>query len=97
IKGGMDNSQMEMKKAVECGYWQLFRFNPDNVGTETNPLSIDSKEPTGDYQAFLMNENRYASLAKMNPEAAQALFAKNEEDAANKRAFYRKKAESFNA
>ncbi len=95
IKGGMDNSQMEMKKAVECGYWQLFRFNPDNVGTATNPLAIDSKEPTGDYQAFLMNENRYASLAKMNPDAAKALFAKNEEDATNKRAFYRKKAESY--
>ncbi len=97
IKGGMDNSQMEMKKAVECGYWQLFRFNPDNVGTATNPLSIDSKEPTENYQAFLMNENRYASLAKMNPDAAQTLFAKNEEDAANKRAFYRKKADSYNA
>ena len=97
IKGGMDNAQMEMKKAVDCGYWQLFRFNPDCVGTETNPLTLDSKEPTGDYQAFLMNETRYASLAKMNPEAAQALFAQNEEDAANKRAFYRKKADSYNA
>ncbi len=97
IKGGMDNSQLEMKKAVDCGYWQLFRFNPDNVGTAANPLSIDSKEPTDDYQSFLMNENRYASLAKMNPEAAKSLFAKNEEDAANKRAFYRKKADSYNA
>jgi len=97
IKGGMDNSQLEMKKAVDCGYWQLFRFNPDNVGTAVNPLSIDSKEPTDDYQSFLMNENRYASLAKMNPEAAKSLFAKNEEDAANKRAFYRKKADSYNA
>ena len=93
IKGGMDNSQLEMKKAVDCGYWQLFRFNPDNAA----PLTIDSKEPTDDYQAFLMNENRYASLAKMNPEAAKSLFAKNEEDAANKRAFYRRKADSYNA
>ncbi len=95
IKGGMDNSQLEMKKAVDCGYWQLFRYNPDLVGTDKSPLSIDSKEPTSDYQAFLMNETRYASLAKVNPEAAKVLFAKNEEDAAKKRAFYIKKAESY--
>ena len=95
IKGGMDNSQMEMKKAVDCGYWQLFRYNPTLVGTDKAPLAIDSKEPTDDYQAFLMNETRYASLAKMNPDAAKVLFAKNEEDAAKKRAFYVKKAESY--
>ena len=95
IKGGMDNSQMEMKKAVDCGYWQLFRYNPTLVGTDKAPLAIDSKEPTDDYQAFLMNETRYASLAKMNPDAAKVLFAKNEEDAAKKRAFYVKKAASY--
>ncbi len=95
IKGGMDNSQLEMKKAVECGYWQLFRYNPDQIQSENGPLTIDSKEPTGDYQAFLMNETRYASLAKLNPEAAKTLFAKNEEDAAKKRAYYRKKAETL--
>ncbi len=95
IKGGMDNSQMEMKKAVDCGYWQLFRYNPDLVGTDKSPLAIDSKEPTEDYQAFLMNETRYASLAKVNPDAAKVLFAKNEEDAAKKRAFYVKKANSY--
>ena len=95
IKGGMDNSQMEMKKAVDCGYWQLFRYNPTLVGTDKAPLAIDSKEPTDDYQAFLMNETRYASLARMNPDAAKVLFAKNEEDAAKKRAFYVKKAESY--
>ncbi len=95
IKGGMDNSQMEMKKAVDCGYWQLFRYNPELVGTGKAPLSIDSKEPTDDYQAFLLNETRYASLAKMNPDAAKVLFAKNEEDAAKKRAFYIKKAASY--
>ena len=93
IKGGMENAQQEMKKAVECGYWQLFRFNPDKVGTEENPFTLDSKEPTGDYQAFLMNETRYASLAKQNPEAAQALFKKNEDDSRKKREFYKAKAE----
>ena len=96
IKGGMDNSQLEMKKAVDCGYWQLFRYNPELVGSGKSPLTIDSKEPTEDYQAFLMNETRYASLAKMNPDAAKSLFAKNEEDAAKKRAYYLKKAESLN-
>ncbi len=94
IKGGMDNSQMEMKKAVDCGYWQLFRFNPDLIASG-NPLTIDSKEPTANYQEFLMNETRYASLAKMNPEAAQTLFLKNEDDAAKKRAYYVKKAASY--
>ncbi len=93
ITGGMENAQQEMKKAVECGYWQLFRFNPDKVGTEENPFTLDSKEPTGDYQAFLMNETRYASLAKQNPEAAQALFKKNEDDSRKKREFYKAKAE----
>jgi len=97
IKGGMDNAQMEMKKAVDCGYWQLFRFNPDLVGTDKAPLVVDSKEPTEDYQAFLMNETRYASLSKMNPDAAKALFEKNEKDAAKKREFYTKKAESYKA
>ncbi len=95
IKGGMDNSQNEMKRAVDCGYWQLFRYNPELVGSGKSPLTIDSKEPTEDYQAFLMNETRYASLAKMNPDAAKSLFAKNEEDAAKKRAYYLKKAESY--
>jgi len=94
IKGGMDNSQLEMRRAVECGYWQLFRFNP--AAGENGTLSIDSKEPTADYQAFLMNENRYASLAKMYPDAAKTLFEKNEADAKNKREFYQKKAELIN-
>ena len=93
IKGGMENAQMEMKRAVECGYWQLFRYNPDKVDTGENPFTLDSKEPTGDYQAFLLNETRYASLAKQNPEAAQALFKKNEDDSKKKREFYKAKAE----
>ena len=91
----MSNPQAIIKEAVDCGYWQLFRYNPTLVGTDKAPLTIDSKEPTDDYQAFLMNETRYASLAKMNPDAAKVLFAKNEEDAAKKRAFYLKKAASY--
>ncbi len=92
----MTKSQLEMKKAVDTGYWQLFRFNPDLIGTDKSPLAIDSKEPTEDYQTFLMGEVRYASLAKQNPDAAKVLFAKNEQDALDKRTFYKKKAESYN-
>ncbi|MEG1662475.1 MAG: pyruvate:ferredoxin (flavodoxin) oxidoreductase [Clostridia bacterium] len=92
----MNKSQLEMKKAVDTGYWQLFRYNPDLVGAEKNPLTIDSKEPTEDYQSFLMGEVRYASLAKLNPDSAKILFAKNEEDAYKKREFYKKKAEDIN-
>lgn len=91
----MSKSQMEMKKAVDTGYWQLFRFNPELLGTEKAPLVIDSKEPTEDYQSFLMGEVRYKSLAAINPDSAKVLFAKNEDDAAKKRAFYKKKAESY--
>ncbi len=94
IKGGI-NFLTEMDNAVKSGYWQLFRYNPDMVGSEKSPLTIDSKEPTQDYQSFLMNENRYASLVKMNPDAAKELFAQNEQDAAKKRAFYIKKAASY--
>ena len=78
IKGGMMNCQAEMKKAVECGYWNLFRFNP---ALTENKFVIDSKEPAGDYQAFLMNEARYNRLTREFPERAKVLFAKNEEAA----------------
>ena len=57
-KGGMQNCQAEMKKAVECGYWNLFRFNPEAAAGKK--FSLDSKEPAGGYQEFLMNEARYA-------------------------------------
>ncbi|MDD4839687.1 MAG: pyruvate:ferredoxin (flavodoxin) oxidoreductase [Clostridia bacterium] len=89
----MTKSQGEMKKAVDTGYWQLFRYNPENVGTDVNPFTLDSKEPTEDYQSFLMGEVRYASLVKQNPDAAKMLFAKNEQDAKEKRDFYKMKAE----
>ena len=89
----MNKSQLEMKKAVDTGYWQLFRYNPELKEAGKNPFTLDSKEPTEDYQSFLMGEVRYASLAKQNPEAAKALFEKNEQDAREKRAFYKEKAE----
>ena len=81
IKGGMANCQAEMKKAVECGYWNLFRFNPDLKKEGKNPFTLDSKAPAGGYQEFLMNEARYSSLTRSFPDRAKELFALNEETA----------------
>ncbi len=78
-KGGMQNCQSEMKKAVECGYWNLFRFNPDAPAGKK--FSLDSKAPAGGYQDFLMNEARYASLTRSFPERAEELFRANEQAA----------------
>ena len=78
VKGGMQNCQIEMKKAVEAGYWQMFRFNPE---AETNKLTIDSKAPTANYVDFIKSETRYARLVQTFPEKAEALFAKGEENA----------------
>ena len=77
IKGGMTNCQAEMKKAVECGYWNLFRFNP---AAETDKFVVDSKEPKEEgYRAFLMNEARYSRLTREFPDRAETLFKRNEE------------------
>ena len=73
VKGGMQNCQLEMKKAVEAGYWQMFRFNPTK---ESEKLTIDCKAPTADYISFIKSENRYARLQQMNPERAEVLFHK---------------------
>ena len=77
IKGGMMNCQKEMKKAVDCGYWNLFRFNP----AAEKKFTLDSKAPAGGYHDFLMNEARYSRLTREFPERATVLFAKNEENA----------------
>ena len=78
IKGGMANCQSEMKKAVECGYWNMFRFNPELKKQGKSPFVLDSKAPAGGYQEFLMNEARYSSLTRSFPERAKELFAENE-------------------
>jgi pyruvate-ferredoxin/flavodoxin oxidoreductase len=92
IKSGMANSQEEAKKAVESGYWGLYRYNPSLQGTK-NPFSLDSKEPKSSFRDFLMGEVRYASLAKAFPEEAEALFAKTEKDAMDRLAGYKRLAE----
>ena len=79
IKGGMANCQDEMKKAVDCGYWNLFRFNP--AAPAGKKFVLDSKEPAGGYQEFLMNEARYSRLTREFPERAEELFERNEKAA----------------
>ncbi len=90
----MGHAQAEIKKAVECGYWNLYRFNPDLAEQGKNPFTLDSKEPSGDYQEFIKSENRYASLAKMFPEVAGGLFAQNEVDAKNRYLKYKTLSEN---
>ncbi len=76
-KGGMTNCQGEMKRAVDCGYWNLFRYDP----SAEKPFALDSKEPAGGYRDFLMNEARYARLTNEFPDRAEELFAKSESNA----------------
>ena len=78
VKGGMQNCQLEMKKAVDAGYWQMFRYNPT---LSENKLTIDSKEPSANYVDFIKSETRYARLVQTFPEKAEELFAKGEENA----------------
>ena len=87
-KGGMGKAQAEIKKAVECGYWQLYRYNPELE----HPMTVDSKDPTGDYQEFLKGEVRYTSLAQQFPEAAAKLFVQQEQDAKDRLESYKKLA-----
>ncbi len=96
IKGGMANCQAEMKKAVEAGYWQMFRFNPALKAEGKNPFSLDSKEPTADYQAFITGEARYTRLAQAFPERAKELFEKAENAAKAKYERLKKLVEFYN-
>lgn len=84
IRTGMGDSMGEEKKAVEAGYWHLFRYNPDNAGKGENPFTLDSKKPTGNYRDFLMGEVRYNRLMRANPERAERLFDKSEKEASEK-------------
>ncbi len=81
VKGGMGNCQAEMKRAVEAGYWQMFRFNPALKEAGENPLTIDSKAPTASYIDFIKSETRYSRLVQSFPERAETLFAEAEKQA----------------
>ncbi len=80
IKAGMANSQIEAKKAVDAGYWHLYRYNPTRAEQGENPFILDSKEPTQDVKDFLLGEVRYASLKNVFPEKADAFFDKTAAD-----------------
>ncbi|OXT07247.1 pyruvate:ferredoxin (flavodoxin) oxidoreductase [Thermoanaerobacterium thermosaccharolyticum] len=92
IKSGMGCSQIEEKKAVEAGYWHLYRYNPLLKAEGKNPFILDSKAPTASYKEFIMGEVRYSSLAKTFPDRAEALFEKAEELAKEKYETYEKLA-----
>ena len=93
LKAGMGCSQEESKRAVESGYWHLYRYNPMLKEQGKNPFILDSKEPTADFKEFLMGEVRYSSLVKTFPEEANILFEKAEEQAKAKYEQYKKMAE----
>ena len=76
IKAGMGSAQHEEKKAVEAGYWHLFRFDPSGKEAGQKLLRLDSKAPKLSYEQFLDGEIRYTSLKQRDPEAAESLFAK---------------------
>ena len=80
VKAGMSLSQLEEKKAVACGYWNLYRFNPDLAAEGKNPFILDSKEPSEDILEFMRKENRYTSLELAFPETAEKLFEKAVKD-----------------
>ena len=81
IKGGMVNCQKEMKRAVDCGYWNMFRYNPALKAEGKDPFIMDSKAPTTDYKEFIMGEARYSSLTRAFPERAEELFNKAAQNA----------------
>ena len=88
----MTKSQAEEKKAVDTGYWQLYRYNPTLADEGKNPFILDSKDPVEDYKEFLNGEVRYASLKKLFPEVAEKLFDQSAEDAKERLEGYKKLA-----
>jgi len=92
IKGGLMGAQVQEKKAVECGYWHLYRYNPQLRAEGKNPFTLDSKEPTGSFREFLQSEVRYTSLERAFPEVAEELFEKAEEASKERYQSYVRKA-----
>ena len=91
IKGGMANCQAEMKKAVDCGYWNNFRYNPQLKAEGKNPFIMDSKEPKSeDYRGFIMNEARYSALTRSFPDRAEKLFVEAEKASVERYAHLKK-------
>ena len=86
----MGHSQEEAKKAVEAGYWPLYRYNPDLADEGKNPFQLDSKDPKSSFREFIMGETRYSALTKQFPEVADELFTRAEAEAAEKIDYYKK-------
>lgn len=93
LKTGMGKSMENMAKAVQAGYWHLYRYHPDLVKEGKQPFTLDSKDPTGDFKEFLMGQVRYSALARQFPEHAQQLFEKAEQDAGRRLKAYQKMSE----
>jgi len=92
IKAGMGKTQEQSKKAVEAGYWHLYRYNPELKEEGKNPFLLDSKEPTGSFKEFIKSEERYTSLIKTFPEIAEELFSKAEKEARERYEMYKRLA-----
>ena len=89
----MAGAQNEIKRAVEAGYWQMYRFNPELKKEGKNPFTLDSKEPTGNFREFLLSEVRYSSLQRTFPEIAEELFEQTEATAKERLEGYKKLAQ----
>jgi len=93
VPGGMSNSQLQMKRAVEAGYWHLYRFDPRLTEEGKNPFQMDSKDPTANFQEFISGEARYKVLQRQFPEEATRLFKACEDDAKHRLAGYKRLAQ----
>lgn len=96
IKEGMGRSIANMDKAVKCGYWHLYRYNPDLKKEGKNPFILDSKEPKESFREFILGQVRYAALQKQNPQISEELFEKCEQQAGERYEIYKKLAEMKN-
>ena len=93
LSKGMGKSQENIKDAVDCGYWQLYRYNPMLKEKGENPFILDSKEPNGKFKEFIMGQTRYSSLAKEFPQVADKLFELTEKQAMERYEGYKKLSE----
>ncbi len=93
IRTGMGTTINQEKRAVESGYWHLYRYNPELKKEGKNPFQLDSKEPTGDFQEFINSEVRYTSLRNTFPELADEMFKTAEEHARERYENYKRMAE----
>ena len=92
LKGGMSGAQNEIKRAVEAGYWHMYRFNPTLKEEGKNPFTLDSKEPTASFRDFLLSEVRYSALQRTFPEVAEELFEQSEKNAKERLENYKRLA-----